>query len=353
MSTVIESVAPVHATREFSPRVGGPAIIYAIRWLISDTFRQAIASRIFWFMLGVSTLCILFCLGISVESGLAPRSPTDTSLYTKSGVEFVGPGSTQAGKLSLLFGFIQIDHTRHALEAVRFVQVVLASFVAGVIGFLLTIVWTAGFLPDFLQPSAASVLFAKPIPRWTLIVGKYIGVVAFVTFQISYFFIGTWIALGLRTNIWEYNYLAIIPLFVLHFAIIYSFAVLIAVCTRSAIASLFGTVLFWLLCWGMNLGHHFVVGFDQLAGRSASLGAFSRTLVEIGYWILPKPADILILKEQALHAQNYTTTLSSQPTFRALLDQGMFYPEWSIIASLLFALGLLWVSARQLTTMDY
>ena len=47
--------------------------------------------------------------------------------------------------------------------------------------FLLTseaaLVWTAGFLPDFLQPSAASVLFAKPVPRWTVLLGKYAGVV--------------------------------------------------------------------------------------------------------------------------------------------------------------------------------
>ena len=32
------------------------AAVYAIRWLIVDTFRQAAATRIFWIMLGVSAV---------------------------------------------------------------------------------------------------------------------------------------------------------------------------------------------------------------------------------------------------------------------------------------------------------
>jgi len=36
------------------------AAIYAIRWLVRDTFRQARASGITWVMLAVSGVCILF-----------------------------------------------------------------------------------------------------------------------------------------------------------------------------------------------------------------------------------------------------------------------------------------------------
>ena len=43
------------------------AAIYAIKWLVRDTFRQARASGISWVMLAVSALCILFCLGVSVR----------------------------------------------------------------------------------------------------------------------------------------------------------------------------------------------------------------------------------------------------------------------------------------------
>ena len=45
-----------------------------------------------------------------------------------------------------------------------------------------------------------------------------------------------------------------IPLLLLQFAIFYSFSVLLAVITRSTVACVFGSVLFWLLAWGINYG---------------------------------------------------------------------------------------------------
>ena len=43
--------------------------IYVLRWLIRDTFRQSLASRIFWLMLAISAVCILFCFSVSIEGG--------------------------------------------------------------------------------------------------------------------------------------------------------------------------------------------------------------------------------------------------------------------------------------------
>lgn len=350
----VTSVPPSrHRSAEHLPPLDSPAVIYALRWLIRDTFRQALASRIFWIMLAVSGLCIFFCLGFSVESTLSPPEPHDTSLYTTDNKEFTGavPGTT--GKVTLLFGFLQIDHSRHVEVAVRFLQVVLASFVAGVVGFLLTLVWTAGFLPDFLQPHSAAVLLAKPLPRWTLLTGKYLGVITFVAFQIAVFFTGTWLALSLRTGVWHVGYLISIPLFVLHFAIIYSFAVLMATATRSTIACIFAIVLFWLMCWGLNVGRHFLVAFEAGFAGGATLAPVTSWLVELSYWTLPKPADIMIILEQALGAQNYTTTLSTRPEFQVVLQQQAFHPIASILASVGFSGVMLYLSAVQLEGTDY
>ena len=33
-----------------------PAVIYALRWLIHDTFRQTLTSRVFWILIGLSAL---------------------------------------------------------------------------------------------------------------------------------------------------------------------------------------------------------------------------------------------------------------------------------------------------------
>ena len=41
----------------------------------------------------------------------------------------------------------------------------LAGVVADTAGVLLALLWTAGFLPTFLEPAAVTVLLAKPAPR--------------------------------------------------------------------------------------------------------------------------------------------------------------------------------------------
>src|SRR5580704_8787430 len=52
------------------------------------------------------------------------------------------------------------------------------QFEPDVAGLLLALLWTAGFLPTFLEPAHASILLAKPTPRWQLLVGKFVGVLA-------------------------------------------------------------------------------------------------------------------------------------------------------------------------------
>jgi ABC-type transport system involved in multi-copper enzyme maturation permease subunit len=332
--------------------MNGPALVYTVRWLIWDTFRQAIASRIFWIMLAVSGLAVVFCLGIHIESSIEKKQD-DMEIYGPDNQPYTGPDSSGRGSISLLYGLMpNLAWNRPVREAVLFIQLILASWVAGAIGMVLTLIWTAGFVPDFLQPNSASVLLAKPVPRWTLIVGKYIGVLAFVTFQILVFFAGTWFALGLRTNVWEYGYLASIPLFVLQFAIIFSFTILIAVCTRSTVACIFGSILFWLICWGMNIGRHFVVGIEAVAPE-VTLGQTTQFLTEVGYWILPKPADLLILNEQALGIGNLPSTLAGQEYFQRVQQDERFMPELSVTASLVFTVVLLAISARQLADTDY
>lgn len=331
--------------------MNSPAAIYAIRWLIKDTFRQAVATRIFWVMLTVSIVAAVFCLGVSVSGGIDRREPGDTELYHQN--KPVDASNPIQGEMQLLFGAFRVPLPRGQEDAVRFLQVVLASLVAGSFGLLLILLWTAGFLPEFFQPSAASVLFAKPIPRWTLLVGKYLGVVVFVTLQAAIFFSGTWLAIGLRTGVWNYAYLLGIPLLGLHFAVVYSFSVLLAVCTRSTVACMFGSILFWLVCLGMNYGRHAAAALPELSQGTAAMPAASNWLVEVGYWILPKPADLVLIQQQALHAGDYFVTLSYQPEFKAVMASGAFSVEGIILTSLLFVGMMLATATRQLAATDY
>ena len=62
-------------------------------------------------------------------------------------------------------------------DAVHLLELLLAGGIAGTLGLLLALVWTAGFVPDVPGAgAAASVLLAKPVARQQLLLGKYLGV---------------------------------------------------------------------------------------------------------------------------------------------------------------------------------
>jgi hypothetical protein len=180
-----------------------------------------------------------------------------------------------------------------------------------------------------------------------LLLGKYLGVLAFAGFQITVFIVGTWLALGVRTGFWVNSYLWGIPLLLLQFASVYSFSVLLAVWTRSTLACVFGSVAFWFLCWGMNYGRHCVIALES---SMPPLSPLLRGLTEAGYWILPKPVDLLVLLHTALDVGESFRTL---PELKTVQDLGAFHPVASLLASLCFAAALVLIAARQLATTDY
>ncbi|MBM3993873.1 MAG: transcriptional regulator [Planctomycetes bacterium] len=325
-----------------------PAVIYALRWLINDTFRQTLASRVFWILLGLSVLAIVFCLGVSVEGG-ATRD--EGEFWTRDGQPLQGPGS--AGRLTLMFGLFQAPFSRDASEPVHLLLSIFASWIAGTLGLLMALVWTAGFLPDALQPGSASVLLAKPAPHWLILLGKYLGVICFVGLHATIFFVGTWLALGLKTDVWQGAYLLGIPILTLHFAVIFSASVLLAVLFRSATACVIGSVLFWLVSYAVNYGRDFALVYAELNPGAPPLPAFTSAFSELGYWLLPKPADFLIVFEQCLELGQVTTTLASQPPFSTVLRTEQFHPLASLASSALFPVVALWAASSHLASQDY
>src|SRR5262249_27203237 len=67
---------PARTVRE-TPAMNLPAALYAIRWLVRDTFRQSLASRIFWVMLAVSALCVFVCLSVGVQGDVSLQRPDE------------------------------------------------------------------------------------------------------------------------------------------------------------------------------------------------------------------------------------------------------------------------------------
>jgi hypothetical protein len=331
-----------------------PAVLFLFRWLIRDTFRQARANGILWLMLGVSGLCAVFCLSVGTENlPLKPRGDIPARMPEQSATRIERDNREGSGvdlidgKLHLGFGAVTVERVAgYREDAVRYVQLVVLGLVADTGGILLALIWTAAFLPTFLEPGNASVLLAKPAPRWSLLLGKYVGVLVFVAFQAAVFVGGVWLALGARTGVWDGTSWLALPVLLFHFAVFFSFSALLAVLTRSTVACVFGSLLFWLLCLGMNLGRHSVWTVKEFRELPPSFGV----LVDTGYWLLPKPADLGVLLVDALHAGDDFHRTFDLP---ALENANAWHPELSLLASGLFALFALALAGREFSTTDY
>ena len=116
-------------------------------------------------------------------------------------------------------------------------------------------------------PNHATVLLAKPVPRWSLLLGKMLGVLTFVVPADDVLRRRHLAGPRDRTGVFDARYLLAIPVLLLHFTVFYSFSAMLAVWTRSTVVCVFGTLLFWVMCWGMNFGRHAVVAHDP-AGMS-------------------------------------------------------------------------------------
>jgi ABC-type transport system involved in multi-copper enzyme maturation permease subunit len=328
--------------------MNAPTAILTITWLARDTLRQALASGVFWLMLTISAICIVFCLSIQPVGGLEKTSGSNPEFLPSSDPETAKADKSVDiinGELRLAFGAFPIKMGRDREDAVRHIQLILAGFVADTLGLLLALIFTAGFIPTFLEPSAVSVLLAKPVPRWSLLAGKYVGVVIFVLFHAILFVGGTWLALGISTNVWSTEYLLCVPILLLHFSVFYAFSTYVAVCTRSTVACVFGSMLFWVLCWGINYGRHMVVLTPDLGVMSPLL----RGMVEVGYWVFPKPLDQSLMLFDALRASHHLPTMA----VHAIVEHSSFSAEASVLSSLATTVVILFAAARQFVKMDY
>ncbi len=299
------------------------ATLLTVRWLVRDTFRQALASGVFWLVLGVTAASAALCLTATFPAGDAP-----------------------GGNLDLAFGTWQVPLAHGRGHAVRVVEVHLAGWVADAAGLLLALLWTAGFLPSFLEANAVAVLLAKPVPRWGLLAGKCLGVLAFVAFQGAVFLAATWLALGARTGVWDAAYFLCLPVLLLHFAVFFSFSALLAVATRSTVACVFGSVAFWAVCWATNFGRHAAYSVTEMRAVAPHFGR----ALELAYWVLPKPLDFHAVLLGALRAEDATAGLVNFP---ALAAQGAWSPAASLTASALCGLALLACAAYDFLKADY
>jgi hypothetical protein len=117
---------------------------------------------------------------------------------------------------------------------------------------ILALVSTAGMIPDFVTGGSLPVMLAKPVSRLRLFLTKYLSGLLFVAMQVTVFCTASFFVLGFRAGVWEPSLFVAVPLVIAFFSFLFSVCALVGLLTRSTIAALIITAMFWFMLFAVN-----------------------------------------------------------------------------------------------------
>ena len=204
--------------------------------LLLDSYRELNAKRLFWIVLVISGLVV----GAFAMIGI--KGDTITLLWWNTPIKsdvltYLDP----AALYKSMFTYFGVGFW--------------LSWIANI----LALASTAGIFPDFLAAGSIDLYLSKPISRLWLFLSKYIGGLLFVTLQVAIFSGCSFLVLGFRGHEWNCAIFLSIPLVVLVFSYLFSICVLLGVLTRSTVAALLLTLLFWFCLWGVQTTESFLL----------------------------------------------------------------------------------------------
>lgn len=225
--------------------------------LIGDTFREALARKIFWGFFGCSTALILFfvfILRIDVVQG---------AVATVS-----------------LFG-----NSTRSLDVQRLVRQAHAAIAAFLYtaGMFLAVFASAGLSSSVFEPGRIELLLSKPVRRYQILLGRYLGTTLVIAANIFYLVLAVWLIFGWKTGVWTFGFLWSSALTVFVFAVLLAVVVLVAVLWESAVVAT-------MVTFGLILISP-ILAQQRILERLLS-SEWSRTLVRTLYYTLPKVFDL-------------------------------------------------------------
>lgn len=196
--------------------------------IFRDAYRELNARKLFWLALILSGAVVLSFLLVSFEDGYLKLFIWKTPLALSA------MGVTPATFYKLIF-----------LEyGVKLWLAWIATIIA--------IVTTAGIIPEFVSGGAIDLALSKPIGRVRLFLTKYVAALLFVALQVTVFATLSFLVLGLRGATWEPGIFLAIPLMIIFFSYLYCISALVGLLTRSTIAAMILTLLFWFFLFILN-----------------------------------------------------------------------------------------------------
>jgi ABC-type transport system involved in multi-copper enzyme maturation permease subunit len=206
--------------------------------ILVDTYRELASKRLFWLSIALSAIVVLAFAAVGInERGLVLLAWTIEIPLLNTGV----------------------------LDTADFYK--LAFYTLGVrvwlawLACLLALVSSAGLFPELVSSGTVETLLARPISRWRLYMFKFLGGLLFTTLQVTVFCAASFLVIGVRGGAWEPGLFLAVPMVTLLYSYLFSACALIGTLTRSSIAALLLTVLFWGFLFTLNTSETIVNSF--------------------------------------------------------------------------------------------
>lgn len=234
--------------------------------LFVDAYRELNARRLFWITLALSMLVVVGFAAIGVKDGRV------TFLVWSLDLPLTGAMSQPATFYKSLFVAFGI------------------GFWLAWIATILALVSSASIFPEFLSSGAIELVLSKPLSRTRLFLTKYATGLLFSAVQVGAFSLACFILIGVRGGTWEPRLFLAIPIVAAIFSFLYCVCVLLGVMTRSTIASLLLTLLFWFFVFLVNAADGTItqlstmneVGREKLPARIVQWEKTAANLYETG-----------------------------------------------------------------------
>ena len=176
--------------------------------LLTDTFREALARKIFWGLFGLSALLITFFLFVMKIDVVAGATAT-VSLFGRN----AGPVADVHRLIQGVYGFV---------------AVFLYTW-----GMFLAVFASAGLIPSLLEPGRIELLLSKPVSRIRILLGRYVGNLLVVGANTIFLVLGVWTIFGWKTGLWPVSFLIAIPTTVFIFSVLLAVVALVGVLWES------------------------------------------------------------------------------------------------------------------------
>lgn len=322
--------------------------------VLGDSIRLLRARALFWVAIGISVLIGLLYLSI---------------------------GFDEKG-MTLLFGAFNFEESFVAKGSKGAELVYLSIFRTVIVGMwlswaaiIIALISCAPIFPDFMQEGSSGVALSKPVSRPLLFFYKFIGALLFMAVQASLFAVIVYFAIGWRVGVWNASIFWCIPILLLVFSYIYAVLVLVGIKTKSVLASVLMAVVFWLLCFSLQLGeasayqsHRHGIGFmgGTLSEEERKSAERNHKWINSVYTVMPKPGETTALLDRWIVLED-GKSLGGSILDAAARSGGLKGKEgaatadsmerhsagWVIGTSLLFEAFILAVACRMFSRRDF